>query len=56
MATLAHSPSPLLAHGQLRRPGKFNRLVTLWRFVREVLTDTQEMRRAAHRRYPFIGS
>ncbi len=54
MATLAHSPSP--SPVQLRRPESFNRLVTLWRFVREVLTDTQEMRRAAHRKYPFIGS
>ncbi len=56
MTTLARSPSPLRGKGLFVRPGGASRLVTLWRTVRAVRSEAQEMRREAHRRYPFIGS
>lgn len=56
MATLAHSPYPPLTQRQLRRPEALGRLVTLWRFLNEVLAEAQAMRRDAHRKYPFMDS
>ena len=56
MSTLSYSPSGSLAQRQPQGPEGFSRLATLWRFLREVLAEAQEMRRDAHRRYPFIDA